>query len=70
MACLKMDLSRRAASDKIMCDKAFNIAKNWKYEGYQRVLASMVYKFVDKKTLNYTNHLLENSRKQNYIHLI
>ena len=53
-----------------MCDKAFNIAKNRKYEGYQRVLASMVYKFVDKKTLNYTNHLLENSRKENYIHLI
>ena len=70
MACLKMDLSRRAASDNIMCDKAFNIAKNRKYEGYQRVLASMVYKFVDKKTLNYTNHLLENSRKENYIHLI
>ena len=33
-----------------MCDKAFNIAKNPKYDRYQRGLASMVYKFFDKKT--------------------
>ena len=32
-----------------MCDKAFNIAKNLKHDGYQRILASMVYKFFDKK---------------------
>ena len=32
-----------------MCDKAFSIAKNPKYDGYQRVLASMVYKFFEKK---------------------
>ena len=31
-------------------DKAFNIAKDPKYDGYQRGLASMVYKFFDKKT--------------------
>ena len=31
-------------------DKAFNIAKNAKYDRYQRGLASMVYKFFDKKT--------------------
>ena len=31
-------------------DKAFNIAKNPKYDGYQRVLASMIYKFFDKKS--------------------
>ena len=42
-------LTRRTASDKILCDKAFNIAKNPKYDGYQRGLASMVYKFFDKK---------------------
>ena len=30
------DLSRRTASDKILRDKAFNIAKNLKYDGYQR----------------------------------
>ena len=36
------DLTRRTASDKILCDKAFNIAKNQGY-GYQQGLASMVY---------------------------
>ena len=44
------DLPRRTASDKVLCDKAFNIAKNPKYDGYQRGLASMVYKFFDKKS--------------------
>ena len=44
------DLARRTASDKILLDKAFNIAKNPKYDRYQRGLASMVYKFFDKKT--------------------
>ena len=43
------DLKRRTASDKILRDKAFNIAKNPKYDGCQRGLASMVYKFFDKK---------------------
>ena len=43
------DLTRRTPSDKILHDKAFNIAKNPKYEGYQGGLASMVYKFLDKK---------------------
>ena len=44
------DLARRTASDKILRDKAFNIAKNPKYDGYQRGLVSMVYKFFDKKS--------------------
>ena len=44
------DLKRRTASDKILRNKAFNIAKNPKYDGYQRELASMVYKFFDKKS--------------------
>ena len=44
------DLKRRTAADKVLRDKAFNIAKNPKYEGYQRGLASIVYKFFDKKT--------------------
>ena len=43
-------LTRRTASDKILCDKAFNIAKNSKYDGYQRGLTSMVYNFFDRKT--------------------
>ena len=44
------DLARRTASNKVLRDKAFNIAKNPKYDGYQRGLASMVYKFFDKKS--------------------
>ena len=42
------DIKRRTASDKILRDKAFNIAKNSKYDRYQRGLASMVYKFFVK----------------------
>ena len=45
------DLLRRTASVKLLRDKSFNIAKNPKYVGYQRHLASMVYSFFfDKKT--------------------
>ena len=44
------DLKRRKASDNVLRDKAFNIAKNPKYDGYQRGIASMVYKFFDKKS--------------------
>ena len=43
------DLAKRTASDKALRDKAFNNAKNPKHDGYQRGIASMVYKFVDKK---------------------
>ena len=42
------DLPRRTTSDKILPDKAFNIAKSLKYDGYQRDLASMVYVFLMK----------------------
>ena len=67
------DLAKITASDKVLRDKAFNIAKNHKYDG--RGLASMVYKFFDKKSAgivvntpeimknqpkNYTNQLLKN----------
>ena len=44
------DLAGRTASDKVLRDKAFKIAKNRRYDGYQRGLASMVYKFFDKKS--------------------
>ena len=44
------DLQRITFSDKILRDKAFNIAKNPKYDGYQTGLASMVCKFFDKKS--------------------
>ena len=36
------DLPRRTASDKTLRDKAFNIAKNSEYDGYQSELTSMV----------------------------
>ena len=45
------DLTRKTASEKILSDKAYNIAKHPKYNGQQRGLASMVYKFFDKKLL-------------------
>ena len=48
------DLTRRTACDKILHDKAFNIAKNPKYHGYQRELSSMVYIFFDKQILGQT----------------
>ena len=44
------DLARRTASDKNLRDKAFNIAKNPKYDGYQRGLGSTVYECFDKKS--------------------
>ena len=44
------DLKRRTFSDKILRDKAFNIAKNPKNDGYQRGLTPMVYKVFDKKS--------------------
>ena len=44
------DWARRTASDKVLGYKTFNIAKNPKYDGYQRSLASMVYKFFDKNS--------------------
>ena len=76
------DLKRRTASDKILRDKAFNIAKNPKYDEYQRGLASMVYKCFDKKIVvllimrlnkiynqlkNYTNQSLETLKKEQFI---
>ena len=42
------NLARRRASDKVLRDKAFNIAKDPKYNGYQRRLAAMVYKSLIK----------------------
>ena len=44
------DLINRTKSDKVLRDKAYDIASNPEYDGYQRGLASMVYKFFDKKS--------------------
>ena len=42
------DIARRTQSEKNLRDKAFKIASDPKWDGYQRGLASMVYKFFDK----------------------
>ena len=44
------DVARRTNSGNILRDKVFNIAKNPKHDGYQKVLASMVYKLLDQKS--------------------
>ena len=42
-------LARRIASHNVLRDKALDIAENLKYDGYHRGLASVIYKFLDKK---------------------
>ena len=55
------DLKRRTASHKILRDNGFNIAKNPKYDGYQKRLASMVHKFFDKKSASLTDKSVSGS---------
>ena len=43
------DLAKRAISIKILKDKAYEIARNPKYDGYQRAFASMTYNCFDRK---------------------
>ena len=45
------DFINRTKSDKVLRRKAYNIASNPEYDGYQRGLVSMVYKFFDKKSM-------------------
>ena len=60
------DLARRTTSDKVLRDKAFNIAKNPKYDGYQRGLTSIVYKVFDKDSASLAgNGVANNEIKQN-----
>ena len=74
-------LIKRTKSDKFLKDKAFKIASNPKYDGSQRGLASMVYKFFDIKSngsginesnyqlaMNFINQLLENVKNEKFIH--
>ena len=44
------DLINRTEADKVLRDKAYDLASNPEYDGYQRGLASMVYKYFDKKS--------------------
>ena len=64
------DIYRRRTFDKVLRDKAFNIAKNPRYDGYQRGLASMVYKFFDKKSLDekVVNEIISNKELAEKLH--
>ena len=50
-------LKRRTDSNKVLRDKAFNIAENPKYDGYQSGLPSMGYDFFDKKSKGCGNNI-------------
>ena len=63
-------LNRRTAAHKVLHDKAFNIAKNPKFDVYQRGLASMVYQFFNKKTSDETmkNEIISNKELSEELH--
>ena len=56
------DLAKRIALDKVLRNKAFNIAKNPRYDGYQGGLASIVYKCFDKKSKGSGVAMLQNEQ--------
>ena len=65
------DIARRTASDKVLRDKAFNIAENPKYDGYQGELSSMVYKFFDTRSTGSgvgNNEMKQNSQLAEELH--
>ena len=58
------DLVRRTALDRVLCVKIFNIANIAKHDWSQRSLASMVYKYFDKKSsIKQTEQLVEKIHK-------
>ena len=57
------DLINRTKSDKVLKDKAYDVASNPEYDGYQKGLASMVYKFFDKKSTGSGFKKLKNTTK-------
>ena len=57
------DLINRTKADKVLRDKAYDIASNSEYGGYQKGLASMVYKFFDKKLMGSGFKKLKNTTK-------
>ena len=61
------DLINRTKSDKVLRDKAYDIASNPEYDDYQRGLASMVYKFFDKKSMGSGFKKLKNTTKSNLL---
>ena len=66
------DLKRRSDSDKVLRYKAFNIAKSPKYDGYQRRLAFMAYKYFDKISTGSgiaNNEIKKNSQLAKELHI-
>ena len=62
------DLTKTTIADKILKNKAFDIAKDPKHDGYQRGLASMVYKFFDSKVSASGEKLIpQNEQLANFI---
>ena len=49
------DLPKRIDSDNVLGDKAFNITKYPRYDGFQGGLVSIVSKFFDKKTASFAD---------------
>ena len=62
------DLTERIESDKVLRDKAFKIASNPKYDGYQGGSASMVYKYFDKKSTGSGIKSMPNQQLANELH--
>ena len=78
------DFAKRTQSDTFFRDKAFTITSDPKYDGYQRGLTLMIYKFFDKNSsasgianepnfqlqMNFISQLFQNSKKEKFIHLL
>ena len=60
------DLNRRTSADKVFRDKAFNTAKNPKYDRYQRGIASMVYKYISRSGMK--NQVISNRELAEELH--
>ena len=63
-------LPKRTVLDKVLRDKGFEIASNPKYDAYQRGLASIVYKFFDKKSAGsgIKNEIIQNQQLAEELH--
>ena len=62
------DLTKRTEPDKVLRIKAFEIERNPKYDGYQRGLASMVYKLFDQISIGRGAATVPNSHPTNELH--
>ena len=64
------DLAKRIQSEKVLRDKTFTIASDPEYDGYQRGLASMVYRFFDKNCSESGVDAMPNYQRANELHLL